>query len=87
MEFDANSPYYIKPFRSKQKDDGTWYEEPYTPDPTKTWRIFFINKARRGPDSNDTQIAYLSRFDPEHASFYETAKCRPTHKLFNTEGR
>ena len=87
LEFDPNSPYYIKPFRSKQKEDGTWYEEPYTPDPTKTWRIFFINKARRGPDSNDTQIAYLSRFDPEHASFYETAKCRPTHKLFNTEGK
>ena len=64
LEFDPNSPYYIKPFRSKQKEDGTWYEEPYTPDPTKTWRIFFINKARRGPDSNDTQIAYLSRFDP-----------------------
>ena len=87
VEFDPSSPYYIKPFRSKQRADGTWYEEPYTPDPSKTWRIFFINKARRGPDSNDTQTAYLSRFDPEHASFYETAKCHPSHKIFNSEGR
>lgn len=87
VEFDPNSPYYIRPFRSKQREDGTWYEEPYTPDPSKTWRIFFINKARRGADSNDTQTAYLSRFDAERSSFYETAKCHPSHKIFNSEGR
>ena len=87
LEFDQNSPYYIKPFRSKQKENGEWTEELYLPDPTKTWRVIFVDKARRGLTTGDNGIAYLSRFDPEHSSFFETAKCRPTHKIFNTESK
>ena len=86
-ELDPNSPYFVHPFRSKQKPDGTWYEEPYIPDRSKVWRCFFIDKSRRGADSNDTGIAYLVRYDGDFCTFYETAKCRPTHKLINTEGR
>ena len=86
LELDPNSPYYIRPFRSKQDKDGNWIEEPYLPDPTKTWRIAFVDKARRGVDS-ETGVAYLWRFDGNSCNFYETAKCRPTHKIFNTEGR
>lgn len=85
LEFDPSSSYYIKPFRTKQDSDGKWKEEDYTPDVTKTWRIIFVNKARRGVTSDDNGVCYLSRFDPEHASFYETAKCRPSHKLFNND--
>lgn len=89
LEFNESSPYYIHPFRSKlrknNKGEDEWYQEPYKPDPTKTWRIFFIDKARRGPDSNDLNEAYLSRFDADHASFYETSKCVPSRKIFNTE--
>ena len=85
LEFDPNSPYYIRPFRSKQNEKGEWYQEPYMPDPNKVWRVFFIDKARRGPDSNDTNEAYLSRFDADYSSFYETAKCVPSRRIFNTE--
>lgn len=89
LEFSPESPYYINPFRSKVRKNANgedeWYREPYTPDPSKTWRIFFIDKARRGPDSNDTNEAYLSRFEPDYATFYETAKCVPSRKVFNTD--
>lgn len=85
LEFNPSSPYYIAPFRSKLNDKGEWYREPYEPDPSKVWRIFFIDKARRGPDSNDTNEAYLSRFDADYASFWETAKCVPSRRIFNTE--
>lgn len=87
LEFDQSSPYFCAPFRSKMMPDGTWGEEPYLPDPTKAWRIIFVNKARRGPTSDDTGVAYLSRFDPEHSSFFETAKCRPCRKTFNTDAK
>ena len=86
-ELDPTSPYFIHPFRSKQKEDGSWYEEPYTPDRSKVWRCFFIDKSRRGADSNDTGIAYLVRYEGDFCTFFETAKCRPTHKLINTEGK
>ena len=86
-ELDPLSPYFINPFRSKQAPDGTWYEEPYVPDRSKVWRCFFIDKSRRGADSNDTGIAYLIRYDGDYCGFFETAKCRPTHKLINTEAR
>jgi hypothetical protein len=86
-ELDPASPYFIHPFRHKQKEDGTWYEEEYLPDRSKVWRLFFIDKCRRGADSNDTGVAYLVRYDGDFCCFYETAKARPTHKLINTEGR
>jgi replicative DNA helicase len=89
LEFDPGSPYYISPFRSKLRKNAQgedeWYREPYEPDPSKIWRVFFIDKARRGPDSNDLNEAYLCRFDADHASFYETAKCVPSRRIFNTE--
>lgn len=86
-ELDPNSPYFIHPFRSKQDASGNWYEEEYLPDRSKVWRLFFIDKSRRGADSNDTGIAYLVRYDGDFCCFYETAKARPTHRLINTEGR
>lgn len=86
-ELDPSSPYFIHPFRHVQKDDGTWREEEYVPDRSKVWRLFFIDKCRRGADSNDTGIAYLVRYDGDFCCFYETAKARPTHKLINTDGR
>lgn len=84
-ELDPSSPYYIHPFRHKQGEDGLWYEEDFLPDRSKVWRLFFIDKCRRGADSNDTGIAYLVRYDGDFCGFYESAKARPTHKLINTE--
>lgn len=84
-ELDPGSPFYIKPFRRKQREDGTWYDEPYNADPSKVWKVFIVDKCRRGADSGDTGEAFLVRHDGDFASFYETARCYPTHKLFVTE--
>lgn len=84
-ELDQNSPLFIKPFRRKQQQDGTWYDEPYQPDPTKVWKIFITDKCRRGADSGDTGEAFLVRHDGDFCGFYETARCYPTHRLFNTD--
>lgn len=84
-ELDQNSPYFIKPFRRKQREDGTWYDEPYQPKEGATYKVFFTDKARRGPDSGDTGEAFLVRHDGDFCGFYESARCLPTHKIFNTE--
>lgn len=86
-ELDPNSPYYIKPFRYKKNKEGEWIREPWEPDATKTWKIFFIDKCRRGRDSGDTGEAFLVRHDGDHCSFYESARCCPTHKLFATDNK
>ena len=76
------SPYDLKPFRSVKKGDA-WTEEPFLPDPTNVYRCLFVEKSRRGIDSGDSGVAYLVRYDGDHCTFYETAKCRPTHKTMN----
>lgn len=81
-ELDPNSPYYIRPFRSKQNEDGTWYEEPFEPDPNESWRVAFLDKSRRGADSADLGgVAYLWKFKGDYGKFSETCKCRPSRKL------
>lgn len=87
LELEPTSPYFIKPFRKKQREDGTWYNEPYEPDPTKVWKVFVIDKCRRGADSGDTGECFLVRHDGDFCGFYETAYCYPTRKLFNVENR
>jgi len=73
-----NKKYFCNPFRYK-KINGKWMEEPYTADPTATWRMLFIDKTRNGSNSADTGIAYLLKFSGEHALFRETCQCRPRH--------
>lgn len=88
-ELDPESPFFIHPFRRKMKDDGSgeWYDEPYDADPEKTWIVAFSDKTRRGIDSGVDGTAFLCRTDLDHASFYETARCRPTRKMFSVEDR
>lgn len=86
-ELDPSSPFYIKPFRKKQQPDGTWYNEPYEPDVNKVWKVFVIDKCRRGADSGDTGECFLVRHDGDFCGFYETAYCYPTRKLFNTDSK
>ena len=88
-ELDPQSPFFIHPFRRKMKEDGSeeWYDEPYDADPSKTWIIAFSDKTRRGIDSGMDGSAFLCRTDLDHSSFYETARCYPSHKLFNIEDR
>ena len=82
-ELVAGSPYDLQPFRSVKNGD-TWVEEPYLPDPSNVYRCLFVEKSRRGIDSGDSGVAYLVRYDGDHCTFYESAKCRPTHKVMNT---
>lgn len=82
-ELVSGSPYDLKPFRSKKGDDDKWFEDPYLPDPKNVYRCLFVEKSRRGIDSGDSGVAYLIRYDGDYCSFYETAKCRPTHKTIN----
>lgn len=81
-ELVSGSAYDLKPFRSK-KEGGKWIEEPYLPDPKNVYRCLFVEKSRRGIDSGDSGVAYLVRYDGDYCSFYESAKCRPTHKMIN----
>lgn len=83
LELINGSDIYCRPFRSKKNEKGDWIEEPYDADPGKVWRVLFIDKSRSGPDSGDTGVAYLLRYDGDHCSFYETAKCRPVRKIIN----
>lgn len=80
-ELVSGSPYDLKPFRSKKGDDEKWYEDPYLPDPKNVYRCLFVEKSRRGIDSGDSGVAYLIRYDGDYCAFFETAKCRPTHKI------
>jgi len=77
-ELDKTSKYYCKPFRRKNIS-GKWIEEEYEPDPTATWRILFVDKARNGENSSDNGVAYLYKFDGSHGIFREVAMCRPKH--------
>lgn len=91
-ELDQDSPFYIHPFRNKKRPneetgEEEWFEEPYEADRSKTWVIAFVDKTRRGIDSGMDGTAYLCRTDLDHASFYETARCKPTRKMFSVEDR
>ena len=86
-ELDPSSPFYIRPFRKKQNENGEWYDEPYDADPTKFYIIAFTDKTRRGIDSGVDGTAFLCRTDLDHASFFETARCYPSRRFFASEDR
>lgn len=77
-ELEEKSKYYCHPFRLKKVNDK-WVEEEYKPDPSAVWRVVFCEKTRNGNNSSDTGIAYLIRYDGDHAIFRETCQCRPKH--------
>ena len=77
-ELDENSKYFLKPYRLTRKGD-IWIEEEFTCDRSRTWKILFLEKARSGANSNDSNVAYLLSFDGDHALFRETCLCKPRH--------
>lgn len=86
-ELDPESKIYIKPFRTKRREDGTYYKEPYEPNKEVPYVIMFVDKSRRGTDSAMTGEAFLCRTDLDHVGFYETAKCYPSRKMVELQGR
>lgn len=77
-ELDPSSKYYVHPFKLK-KINGKWVEEECTLDPSYTWKMLFIEKARSGANSEDTNTAYIFRFDGDFSTFVEYCSCRPRH--------
>lgn len=73
-----NKKYYCRPFRLKKVNDK-WIEEEYKPDRNAVWRMVFPDKTRSGANSADNGIAYLLKYDGDHAIFREVAQCRPRH--------
>ena len=73
-----NKKYYCRPFRLKKVNDK-WIEEEYKPDRNAVWRMVFPDKTRSGANSSDNGVAYLLKYDGDHAIFRETAQCRPKH--------
>jgi archaellum biogenesis ATPase FlaH len=73
-----NKKYYCHPFRLKKVNDK-WIEEEYQPDRNAVWRMLFCDKARSGANSSDSGVAYLLKFDGDHAIFRETCMARPKH--------
>lgn len=86
-ELDQESKIYIKPFRRKKRDDGTWYNEPFEPNKDVPYVIMFTDKSRRGMDSGMTGEAFLCRTDLDHVSFYETARCYPSRKMLEFQSK
>ena len=73
-----NKKYYCKPFRLKKVNDK-WIQEEYTCDRNAVWRMVFPDKTRSGANSSDNGIAYLLKYDGDHAIFREVAQCYPRH--------
>lgn len=78
-ELDPNSKYYLKPFRLVNMGNGKWEREECRVDRDRTYKILFLEKARSGANSNDSNIAYLLSFDGDHAVFRESYQCIPKH--------
>lgn len=82
-ELDATAPkYYLRPFNRK-KVNGIWIDEEVVLDPTKTYKVLFVEKSRAGANSADTNSAILMEFDGDHSIFREVCKCRPKHGVIN----
>lgn len=77
-ELDPQNNMYCNPFRTVNVN-GKWEEQKYAPDRSAVWRMLFVEKTRNGSNSSDTGVAYLLKFDGDHCTFSETAKCRPKH--------
>ena len=78
-ELDPNSKYYLKPFRLVKIGENKWERKECEVDRSRTWKVLFIEKARSGANSNDTNTAYLLAFDGDHAVFRESYQCSPKH--------
>ncbi len=79
IELDPKSKFFCKPFRRVQKGNGKWEDIDYDLDPTKTYRILFVEKARCGENSGDNGKAYVYQFNGNFALFKEVCQCRPVH--------
>lgn len=77
-ELDPSSRHYIRPYKRK-KVDGVWVDEEVIPDRNKSWIVLFLEKARSGANSSNTNTAYLLSFDGDHSVFEEVCQCRPRH--------
>lgn len=77
-EIDGSSKYHLRPFK-RELVDGIWESTEIQLDPSKTYKVLFIEKSRSGANSSDSGTAILLEFDGDHATFKEVCRCRPKH--------
>lgn len=77
-EIDSSSKYYLRPF-NRELIEGVWESTEVILDPSKTYKVLFIEKSRGGANSSDTGTAILLEFDGDHSTFKEVCRCRPRH--------
>ncbi|MDE5758490.1 MAG: hypothetical protein K2H85_07745 [Allobaculum sp.] len=77
-EIDSSSKYYLRPF-NRELVDGIWESTDVVLDPTKIYKVLFIEKSRGGANSSDSGTAILLEFDGDHSTFKEVCRCRPRH--------
>lgn len=77
-ELDPNSRCYIRPYKTVL-EKGNWIEQEVILDRSKSWIVLFLEKARSGANSSNTNTAFLLSFDGDHSVFEEVCQCRPRH--------
>lgn len=77
-EIDSSSKHYLRPFK-RNLINGVWESTEVILDPSKIYKVLFIEKSRGGPNSSDMGEAILLEFDGDHSTFKEVCRCRPRH--------
>lgn len=80
-EFDQNSKYYCKPFKTKKDPvTGKWDNVEWIPTDNMVYRAVFIEKSRQsGAVSSDTGVGYIFSFQGQWGLWSDAAKARFSH--------
>lgn len=81
-ELNKDSKYYIKPYRRVKTSDG-WKEEEVELNPTQTYRVVFITKARDCQTFTDSNEAILLNYNGFSGTFKEVCLCHPIRGFIN----
>ena len=81
-EMNKDSKYYIKPYRRVKTDKG-WEEEEVELNPSQTYRVVFITKARDCQTFTDSNEAVLLNYNGFSGTFKEVCMCHPVRSFIN----
>ena len=76
-EMEPTDRKYIKPFKKEFDKEFNVIEKDIELDPTKAYKVLFIDKSRSGPNSDDAGEALLLEFEGDYSTFKEFSWCRP----------
>ena len=80
-EFDQNSKYYCRPFKTKKNEmTDKWENVEWIPKDDTVYRAVFIEKSRQsGAVSSDTGVGYIFSFQGQWGLWSDAAKARFSH--------